>query len=175
MLPEPLHPAVVHFPIVLAVLLPFFMIGALIAVRRGARPTRAWALPAGLALLLLMSSYAAVKTGESQEEAVESVVSERVIHEHEEAAESFLLAVGILTLIGGAGLLRGRVGQVARGIALAGALGVLIMGARVGHSGGEMVFKHGAASAYVSVGGGPAAGELGDRSKVREFETEDEH
>lgn len=175
MLPEPLHPAVVHFPIVLAVLLPFFMIGALIAVRRGARPKRAWALPAGLALLLLMSTYVAVKTGEAQEEIVESVVAERVIHEHEEAAEGFLIAVGILTLIGGAGLVRGRVGQVARGIALAGSLAVLVMGARVGHSGGEMVFKHGAASAYVS-GGVAAAGEVGDGVKVgRERELEDEH
>ena len=173
MLPEPLHPAVVHFPIVLAVLLPFFMIGALIAVRRGARPGRIWALPAGLALLLLISTFAAVKTGEAQEETVERVVSERVIHEHEEAAESFLIAVVILTLVGGAGLVRGRVGQVARGVGLAGSLAVLVMGARVGHSGGEMVFKHGAASAYVT-GGVPAAGKGGDGLNVPEREVEDE-
>ena len=173
MLPEPLHPAVVHFPIVLAVLLPFFMVGALIAVRRGARPRRAWALPAGLALLLLISTFAAVKTGEAQEETVERVVSERVIHAHEEAAESFLIAVAILTLVGGAGLVRGRVGRVARGIGLAGSLAVLVMGARVGHSGGEMVFKHGAASAYVS-GGMAAVGEGGAGLRVREYEAENQ-
>jgi len=45
MLPNPLHPAVVHFPIVLALLLPIFAIGALWTIRRGARPRRAWGIP----------------------------------------------------------------------------------------------------------------------------------
>lgn len=49
MLPNPLHPAVVHFPIVLAVLLPLFVIGALWAIRRGAAPLRAWSLPLAMA------------------------------------------------------------------------------------------------------------------------------
>jgi uncharacterized membrane protein len=35
MLPDPLHPIVVHFPIVLVVLLPAFAIGALLVIRRG--------------------------------------------------------------------------------------------------------------------------------------------
>ncbi len=150
------------------------MLGALIAVRRGVRATRAWALPAGLAVLLLVSAYAAVKTGEAQEETVESVVSEQVIHEHEESAENFLLLVAALTLVAGAGLVSGRMGQVARGVGLAGSLAVLVMGAKVGHSGGEMVFKHGAASAYVS-GGGVVGGEVGEAAGGRGSEVEDEH
>ena len=51
MLPDPLHPAVVHFPIVLMVLLPFVAASALWAIRRGARPVRAWAVPVGAAAL----------------------------------------------------------------------------------------------------------------------------
>lgn len=35
MLPQPLHPAVVHFPIVLAVLLPVVTLAGILAVRRG--------------------------------------------------------------------------------------------------------------------------------------------
>ena len=53
MLPNPLHPAVVHFPIVLAVLMPLFVIGALWAIRRGAAPLRAWSLPLAPAGLLV--------------------------------------------------------------------------------------------------------------------------
>lgn len=174
MLPNPLHPAVVHFPIVLAVLLPFFMFGALIAARRGVRATRAWALPAGLAVLLLVSTYAAVKTGEAQEEVVESAVSEEVIHGHEEAAESFLIVVAGLTLVAGAGLVRGRVGQVARGVGLAGSMAVVVMGANVGHSGGEMVYQHGAASVYVN--GGAVTDGAGDAAAARgDYDERDEH
>ena len=43
MLPNPMHPAVVHFPVVLAFLLPLFVAGALLAIRRGANARRAWA------------------------------------------------------------------------------------------------------------------------------------
>ena len=37
MLPDPLHPAVIHFPIVLMVLLPLVAAWALWTIRRGAR------------------------------------------------------------------------------------------------------------------------------------------
>lgn len=168
MLPNPLHPAVVHFPIVLAVLLPFFMAGALVVMRRGARRLRAWALPAALAVLLLVSSWAAVQTGQAQEEVVEGIVSERVIEGHEEAAETFLAVVVVLTVLAGIGLAGGRIGQAGRALSLAGALVVLALGARVGHSGGELVFKHGAAAAYVDagrgVGVGAEAGSVVDRA-----------
>lgn len=36
MLPNPLHPSIVHFPVVLAFLLPLFAAGALWAIRLGA-------------------------------------------------------------------------------------------------------------------------------------------
>src|SRR5690348_6821402 len=58
-LPNPLHPAVVHFPIVLAFMLPLFAIGALVAIRRGARPLRAWSLPLAVGAALTLSSWVA--------------------------------------------------------------------------------------------------------------------
>lgn len=150
MLPDPLHPAVVHFPVVLVMLLPLFAVGALWAIRRGARPLQAWGLVVGLAALLMVSSWAAVETGEDQEETVESVVAESAIHTHEEAAEIFLWLAGGTLLLAGAGLLGGRVGGPARVVATVAALGLVVAGWRVGHSGGELVYTHGAAAAYVS-------------------------
>ena len=42
MLPDPLHPAVVHLPIALAVLLPLLSLASLLAIRTGWLPQRAW-------------------------------------------------------------------------------------------------------------------------------------
>lgn len=152
MLPEPLHPAIVHFPLVLVVLVPLFALGALVAIRRGSDSVNAWGLVVGLAALLVVSSFAALRTGEAQEDRVEDVVSERVIHEHEEAGERFLwIAAGIFLLTAG-GLAPGRVGGAARGAATVGMLAALAFGLQVGRSGGELVYTHGAARAYVTEG-----------------------
>lgn len=149
MLPNPLHPAIVHFPIVLVFLLPIFALGALWAIRRGARPARAWAVPAAVAAALALSAWVAVQTGQAQEERVEEVVAEGAIHEHEEAAESFLVLSGVLLLVSAVGLVGGVTGRSARLVATAGALGLIVAGFRVGDSGGQLVYEHGAASAYV--------------------------
>ena len=50
MLPNPLHPAVVHFPMVFAVLLPISAALAMWAIQRGTKPLRAWAVPVAFAL-----------------------------------------------------------------------------------------------------------------------------
>jgi uncharacterized membrane protein len=147
-LPDPLHPAVVHFPIVLAVLAPIFAAGALWAIRRGGRPSRAWGVATIVFALLAASSWVAVETGEQQEERVENVVSERPLESHEEAAELFLIATGAVLAVAALGLVRGTVGRVARIAAAAGSVALLGIGWNVGRTGGELVYRHGAASAY---------------------------
>ncbi|MGH0034665.1 MAG: hypothetical protein ACQGVK_06520 [Myxococcota bacterium] len=153
MMPDPLHPAVVHLPIALAVLIPGLAILTLFLIHRGLLPSRSWALIVLAQALLLGTGWLALETGEEQEDRVEQVVAERHIETHEEAAERFMLVAGIALLATGAGLLPGRQGAAGR---VAGALATLVVlgaGVSVGHSGGELVYKHGAASAYV---GGPA-------------------
>lgn len=140
MLPDPLHPAVVHFPIVLMAFLPVVAAGALWAIRRGARPIRTWAVPLALASLLTLSAWAALQTGEAQEDRAEDVVGEQVLHRHEEAAERFLLLSGIVLVISAAGLLRGRAGGAARAVATLAAAGLLVAGYQVGHSGGAVAY-----------------------------------
>lgn len=158
MLPDPLHPAVVHFPIVFVILLPVVAVWALLAIRRGARPLRAWAIPVALAAALALSSWVSVETGETQGERVERVVAHAPLESHEDAAELFLTLSGVLLLVAGAGLIRGRVGQVARGVATVGALALVGVGVQVGHSGGQLVYRHGAASAYTQGAGAVAGG-----------------
>jgi len=172
-LPDPLHPAVVHFPVVLVVLLPLVVLAALWAIRRGVAPARAWGVPVATAALLAASAFAALKTGEGQEERVEGVVPEQALHSHEEAAERFLALSGVLLVVMTAGLIRGPVGQAARVVATAGAFGLVVAGVAVGHSGGELVYRHGAASAYVGAESGQlrssqAAGEAGEGERERD-------
>lgn len=149
MLPDPLHPAIVHFPVVLAVILPLFAIGAIWAISRGARPRRAWAIPVAGAAALALSAWAAVETGEAQDERVEQVVAEKPLSAHEEMAETFLTGATILMVVTAAGLAGGIAGRAARITSVLGSLALVIGAARVGHTGGELVYRHGAASAYV--------------------------
>lgn len=144
----PLHPVVVHFPIVLAVLLPIFALGALWAIRKGTTPRRAWSIPVAIAVTLALSALAAVETGEDQDERVEQVVPEPPLETHEEAAELFLTLSSGLALLAAAGLVGGRVGGIARGLGTAGAVALVALAVYVGHSGGRLVYEYGAASAY---------------------------
>ena len=148
MLPNPLHPAIVHFPIVLAFLLPILAAGAVWAIRRGTNPRRAWAIPLAGAIALAVSAWAAVETGEAQDERVERVVAERPLSAHEEMAETFLAASAGLAVVAAVGLLGGFAGRAARVVTAVGAVALVIGAARVGHSGGELVYRYNAASAY---------------------------
>lgn len=148
MLPDPLHPAIVHFPIVLAVLLPIFALGALWTIRKGTAARRAWGVPLALSAALSLSSYVAVQTGETQDERVESVVSAQPLETHEDAAELFLTLTGVLVVVAVAGLMPGFAGRSARILATGGAVALVGVALNVGHSGGELVYRHGAASAY---------------------------
>jgi uncharacterized membrane protein len=140
MLPDPLHPAVVHFPIVLMTLLPLAALGALWAIRRGSTPIRAWVAPTVLAGALSLSAWAALQTGQAQEERAEDVVGERRLEIHEEAGERFLVLSGVVFILTAAGLLRGVAGRGARAVATVATLGLLVAGYQVGHSGGSLVY-----------------------------------
>ena len=53
MLPDPLHPAVVHFPIALAALVPLLAVLAIVAIRRRFLPPHSWWLVVLLQALLV--------------------------------------------------------------------------------------------------------------------------
>jgi uncharacterized membrane protein len=158
-IPNPLHPAVVHFPIALAVLVPAFAVAALVAIRAGWISPRAWIAVVVFQAALVGSAWLALETGEDQEEKVEEVVAERHIEAHAEAAERFLYVAIGAALISATGLLRGGIGGTGRAATAAAGLAVLAAGVAVGHSGGELVYQYGAARAYTSETQAPPAAE----------------
>ena len=157
MIPDPLHPAIVHFPIVLAVLAPLLAAAAFWAIRSGRLPRRGWLGIVILQAVLVGTGWIATETGEHEEDRVERVVAERHIEEHEEAAERFLALAALVLPLAAAGLLSGRVGSINRALTIALSLAALVAAGIVGHSGGELVYRHGAAMAYAE----PGTGETG--------------
>ena len=157
MLPDPLHPALVHFPIVLMSLLPLVALGALWALRRGVAPMRAWMVPVALAGALSLSAWTAVETGEDQGDKAEKVVGEAPVETHEEAGERFLLFSGIVFVLSAAGLVRGTAGRGARIVATAATFGLFVAGVQVGHSGGTLVYGNGASSGVSQLAPGSGA------------------
>src|SRR5689334_12938851 len=111
MLPDPLHPSVVHFPVVIGLFLPFVVGGALWAIHRGASARRSWSIPVVVALMLAASAWVAVETGEDQEDRVERVVGKQPLANHSEWAETFLAISAGVAVIAVAGLLRGVGGR----------------------------------------------------------------
>ncbi|MEO8083733.1 MAG: DUF2231 domain-containing protein [Ardenticatenales bacterium] len=167
MYPTPLHPVIVHFPIVLMILQPIVLIGAFMAVRRGASLKMAWGVAAAFAVLLAISAFAATQTGEDTEREVKNTIGQELIEEHAEGAELFrnLAIVGAVIVLIAFAL--GGAGRAARMVSPVFAIGLIWFGYQAGHSGGALVYEHGAASAYSTpdpskLGSGGEGGESGD-------------
>jgi len=145
------HPKVVHVPMALAVLMPLIAGGVLVAWRGAWLPPRAWIVPTVLQGILVLSAMAAMQSGERDEDAVERVVAERFIEEHEEAAEAFTwAAAGVFVLMGAALVMAAKpIGAMAAAIGVAGTIIVMVLGMRTGEAGGALVYKYGAAEVYV--------------------------
>ena len=152
MIPDPLHPAIIHFPIVLAALTPILAAAAFWAIHSGRVTRRSWIGIVVLQIVLVCTAWVATETGEREEERVERVVAERHIEEHEEAAERLLLLAALVLPLAAAGLLTGRIGTVNRALTIALSVAVLGAAGAAGHSGGELVYRYGAAAAYVQPG-----------------------
>jgi uncharacterized membrane protein len=142
-IPDPLHPAVVHFPIV------FILVGAVLA--GAAVVWKRFALLAAVCLALAaVSSIVAVETGHKEkrdEIAVPEGEGRKVLHKHEKDGEATRnLALGAAGLAGLAALARRRWPVVARTIAVVTAVVALLAALRVvetGRTGGELVYHYG--------------------------------
>ena len=170
----PLHPAIVHLPLGLAMLAPVIALIVLVPLWRGRLPRRAWGLVVLLQAALVATAFVALRTGEAEEETVEPVVAEQALETHEERATLFTWAgVAVLALALGAALTLGRAEKVGLGLAAAtvvAGLAVTGLGIWTGHAGGQLVYQHGAASAYATPG---ATGAL--EASAQRADDDDEH
>lgn len=166
MIPDPLHPAVVHFPIVL------LLLGAPLAVVSVF--FRKWNLPVIAAVVLVLGATGAVVAAWTGEKAAEMAGEltgngENVLDEHEEAGESARNFGCIAAVLAVVSALLHRKPTAARCVGAVAALSALVAAffvAQAGHYGGQVVYKHG-------VGVNTAAGISGDSALLRNEKSED--
>lgn len=143
MIPDPLHPAIVHFPIVL------LLLGAPLALI--AIFLRRWHMPWLAALVLTtgaLGSIAATWTG-GQDEEVAGELSEQsdaILDEHEEWGErtrNVAVFAAALALLSAALTKFPPVSIPARLLTTIASLAAAFCVAQAGHYGGQLVYKHG--------------------------------
>jgi uncharacterized membrane protein len=145
----PMHPIAVHFPIALGIVLPFTALLFWWAIRKEYLQQKAWILITLIAFVYCASAVVASELGEEDEEKVEKVVAEKLIEEHEEAAELVPWIAGSLFVVSFAGLLRKNSDRARLGIAVL-SLAAIIPLTNAGHTGGELVYQYGAANAHLT-------------------------
>lgn len=175
----PLHPVAVHFPIVLGIALPVVALLFWWAIKKEYLQQKAWVLVVFLALTYGVSSLVAVELGETDEDKVEKVVSEKVIEEHEEAGEMIPWIATGLFLVSLGGFVPKK-SQHFRLALVVFSLAAIIPLANTGHTGGQLVYQYGAANAHLSgeykalVGSGTFYAEHA-KAEHHDEEDEDDH
>jgi uncharacterized membrane protein len=166
MFPDPLHPAVVHFPIVL------LLLGAPLAVV--AVFFRGHHLPSLAAVVLLLGACGAVVatvTGGNDEEVAGELVGngEGILEEHEEwgeRARNLGLIAAVLAMASAALARQPAAGRIVGAIAAVVAIAAALAVAQAGHYGGQVVYKLGVGVNTPASGAGlPPATEQGKGSK----------
>lgn len=148
-MPAPLHPLIVHFPIVLGLAVPLLALIALIRIGAGAKPRAAWTPVLVVMLLTLALGIFASKSGEAEEERVEKFVPHDAIEMHEGNGKRFVLISAMTLVITLAGFAGRRAGGAARAATLAFSLLLAAQLLWAAKSGGALVYEHGAANAYL--------------------------
>jgi uncharacterized membrane protein len=142
-IPNPLHPAIVHFPIVL------ILLGALVAVL--AAIIRRWHLPWLVVFLMVFGALGAAvasRTGAQQAEMAGEISAraEALLDQHEEWGELTRNLAVVTAILALASASLPRFPKTAHGLAIATAIAASSAAfavAQTGHIGGQLVYKHG--------------------------------
>ena len=146
----PLHPMIVHFPLSLSIIVPILILIFAYMIKINKMTRKAWFIVIGIQLAVVVSGYVSLETGETEEDLVEKVVASKYIHDHEEAAEIFVgSAVVVLALAVGVFFIRKELQFPVKIVIATIAFVSSYLAYDTGMRGGELVYAHGAASAYV--------------------------
>lgn len=145
----PFHPSIAHLPIVASLLIPFLVLIFALMIKTNKMSSTAWLVIVGLQIFTTTTGYIALESGEAEEHTVEKVVQKKLIQEHEEAAELFVGLTVLSLVVGVAAFFIRKEFQfyLHLGIVVISAIS-FFMALRAGGLGGDLVYKHGAASAY---------------------------
>lgn len=145
----PLHAALVHVPLGLAIVLPLLSIGLAFALWRRSISRLAWLAVVGLQAALVLGGAAALWSGERDEDRVERITGEPAMESHEHAAQVFVWGASIVLAVAAAvTVVPARAVPPAAAIAAIGTLVVAGLAVRTGKAGGELVYARGGAAAY---------------------------
>lgn len=143
----PLHPALVHLPLGLGFVMPLILMVLFLGERKGVWETSSWLVGVFMQLMVSLSAVVAMNLGEREEELVESFISENIIEHHEEWGEFFVWSsFGLLGLLILAHLLKRF--PIVKIVSLIASVLFLVVIYETGHSGGELVYRYGAAQAF---------------------------
>lgn len=165
----PLHPAVVHVPLGLALVMPVLLSGLLWAIVARRLSARAWLVGLLLQGVVLGAAVIALRTGEQDEERVEARAGEALLEAHERSAQAFTLVAGgaFLAAVVAFGLRKRPRAFLMSGLgAVALSVGMLALGIQAGHRGGMLV--HGGAGVSAPTEGGPGEGGQGEHAAEQE-------
>lgn len=146
---SPLHPALVHLPLGIAMIMPFLTGFVYYFIKKGKLPDNAWVITVFLQLFLVIGAFASLQSGERDEEFVEKVLSEELIEQHEDIGKIFMAISAITMIILAAGLMKSTPIPLLRIIGIAATLAVLGTGMYTGKLGGELVYAQGGARAFI--------------------------
>jgi uncharacterized membrane protein len=142
-IPSPLHPAIVHFPIVLILLGAMGTVVAVFVQRRHLSWMTAALLTAGA-----LGAAVATWSGEREQEMAGelSARAEQILDQHEDWGEATRNSAILAAFLACGAAAAARFPRASRGVAAGAALAAISSSycvAQAGHYGGQLVYKHG--------------------------------
>jgi uncharacterized membrane protein len=144
----PLHPIIVHFPIAIGMIAPLLILLIWMGIHRWSWPMRTWSIVVLVNLILVVSSVAALKTGEQDEDKVESYVTKQAFEDHEELGEKLPWLFAALMVVSAIPFVipkQKKLFMTATLILSSASIAPIVV---VGHTGGKLVYEQGAANAH---------------------------